>query len=152
MRIASHADKIGRLLELRERLDPLQDFELWYWTGLTAGTNIWNASLHAAGLTSEERVFSTIPGVHVVPQADGSCRRELRGPGDVSHVGWPAIPGDMPEPIQRLEAALHALEEHRDPCLRGDRAPSEAIVAECNRALEQAVSVYHALVGQELRA
>ena len=124
MRIASHANKIDRLLQLRERLDPLQDFELWYWAGLTAGTNIWNASLHAAGLTSQERVFSTIPGVHVVPQADGSCRRELRGPGDVSHVGWPAISGEMPEPIQRLEAALHALEEHRDPCLRGDRSPS----------------------------
>lgn len=152
MRIASHADKIGRLLQLRERLDPLLDFELWYWSGLTAGTNIWNASLHAVGLTSEERVFSTIPGVHVVPQADGSCRRELRGPGDVSHVGWPAIPGDMPEPLQRLEAALHALEEHRDPCLRGDRAPSPAIVEDCNLALAQAVSVYEALVGQELRS
>lgn len=152
MRIASHANKIDRLLQLRERLDPLQDFELWYWAGLTAGTNIWNASLHAAGLTSQERVFSTIPGVHVVPQADGSCRRELRGPGDVSHVGWPAISGEMPEPIQRLEAALHALEEHRDPCLRGDRSPSAAIIDDCNRALAQAVCVYDTLVAEELRS
>lgn len=151
MQISSHADKIGRLLQLRDRLDPLQDFELWYWAGLTAGTNIWNASLHAAGLTSEDRVFSTIPGVHVVPQGDGSYRRELRGPGDVSHVGWPAIPGDMPQSIQHLEAALHALEEHRDPCLRGDRMPTQAIVDECNGALGQAVSVYEALVGGEGR-
>lgn len=149
MKIASHADKIRRLLQLRERLDPLQDFELWYWSSLTAGTNIWNASLHACGLTSEDRAFSTIPGVHVVPQADGGWRRELRGPGDVSHVGWPQIPGDMPAPIQRLEAALHALEEHRDPCLRADRVPTPAIVAECERALSQAIAVYQALVPME---
>lgn len=146
MKIASHADKISRLLRLRDRLDPLQDFELWYWTCLTAGTNIWNASLHAAGLTSEDRAFSTIPGVHVVPRSDGSCHRVLRGPGDVSHVGWPAIPGDMPASIQGLEAALHALEAHRDPCLRGDRAATQAIVDECDAALSQAISAYEALV------
>ncbi len=151
MQISSHADKISRLLRLRDRLDPLQDFELWYWTSLTAGTNIWNASLHAAGLTSEDRAFSTIPGMHVVPQADGGWRRELRGPGDVSHVGWPAIPGNMPEPVQRLEAALHALEQHRDPCLRGDRQPTQAIVDDCERALSQAVRVYRELVPQEAR-
>ena len=152
MKISSHADKIDRLLALRDRLDPLQDFELWYWTCLTAGTNIWNASLHAAGLTSEERTFSTIPGVHVVPQGDGSWRRELRGPGDVSHVGWPPIPGDMPLPIQRLEMLLHALEEHRDPCLRGDRTPTQAIVDDCDLAMRQAISVYHAMVGQEVHS
>jgi hypothetical protein len=151
LKISSHADKISRLLKLRDRLAPLQDFELWYWTCLTAGTNMWNASLHAAGLTSEERAFSTIPGVHVVPQADGSWRRELRGPGDVSHVGWPPVPGVMPQPIQRLEAALHVLEEHRDPCLRGDRAPTQAIVDECDVAMLQAISAYQALVHRELR-
>ena len=152
MKIASHADKIGRLLNLRDRLDPLADFELWYWTCLTAGTNIWNASLHAAGLTSEERAFSTIPGVHVVPQGDGGWRRELRGPGDVSHVDWPPIPGDMPEPIRQLRGALHALEDHRDPCLRGDRVPTQAIVEHCELAMRQAISVYRALVRQEVCA
>jgi hypothetical protein len=146
MRISSHADKVARLLSLRDRLDPLQDFELWYWTSLNAGTNMWNASLHAVGLTNEDRAFSTIPGVHVVPQDDGTYRRELRGPGDVSHVGWPSIPGDMPEPILRMEAALHALEQYRDPCVRAERAPTPEIVHDCNRVLGQAISVYQALV------
>ena len=118
----------------------------------SCGTNIWNASLHAAGLTSEARAFSTIPGMHVVPQADGSWRRELRGPGDVSHVGWPPIAGDMPPPIQRLESALHALEEHRDPCLRGDRIPTQAIVDDCDEAMRQALSVYQTLVPHEVPA
>jgi hypothetical protein len=144
--VASHADKVHRLAQLRGRLDPLRDFELWYWTSLTAGTNMWNAVLHLAGLTSEERVFSTIPGVHVVPQPDGTFRRELRGPGDVSHVGWPPIPGLMPEHVKQLEAALHALEEHRDPCLRGERSPTQAIVDECDRAFARAKAVFdHAI-------
>ena len=148
MKIASHADKVRRLGELRSRLDPLRDFELWYWASLTAGTNMWNATLHAAGLTSDERVFSTIPGVHVVPQPDGSFRRELRGPGDVSHVGWPPISGEMPEHVRELEAALHALEEHRDPCLRGERRPTPAIVDECERAFARAASVFAAALAR----
>lgn len=142
MQIASHAEKVRRLEGLRRRLDPLQDFELWYWTSLTAGTNMWNATLHAAGLTSQERVFSTLPGVHVVPQPDGSFRRELRGPGDVSHVGWPPIAGVMPPHVVEMEEALHALEGHRDPCLRGDRAVSQAIVDECQRSYARAAAIY----------
>lgn len=146
MKVSSHAEKIRRLRDLRARLDPLADFELWYWTSLTAGTNMWNAVLHLSGLTSDERAFSTIPGVHVVPQPDGTFRRELRGPGDVSHVGWPPIPGTMPEHVRRLEAALHALEEYRDPCLRGDRRPTQTIVDECERAFSRAAAVFdHAI-------
>jgi hypothetical protein len=142
MKVACHVDKVNRLTALRSRLDPLQDFELWYWASLTAGTNMLNATLHLEGLTSDERVFSTIPGVHVVPQPDGSFRRELRGPGDVSHVGWPAIEGNVPAHVRALEDALHKLEEHRDPCLRGDRAPSPVIVQECDECFGKAQSIY----------
>jgi hypothetical protein len=142
MNVSSHLDKILRLRALRARLDPLDDFELWYWTSLTAGTNMWNAVLHIAGLTSDERVFSTVPGVHVVPQPDGTFRRELRGPGDVSHVGWPPIPGAMPEHVRQLEAALHALEEYRDPCLRGDRQVTPEVVEACERAFSRALAVF----------
>lgn len=148
MRIASHVDKVQRLAALRGRLDPLADFELWYWTTLTAGTNMLNATLHSVGLTSDDPVFSTIPGVHLVRQADGSYARELRGPGDVSHVGWPPIEGDAPASVRRLEAVLHEIEEHRDPCLRGDRVPTAAIVEECEHAFREAMSIYQ----QALRA
>ncbi len=30
MKVASHLGKIAKLQALRERLDPLQDFELWF--------------------------------------------------------------------------------------------------------------------------
>ncbi len=146
MEIASHSEKISRLLGLKARLDPNDDFELWYWTCLTAGTNMWNAALHATQLTPANRIFSTIPGVHVVPQADGSFQRELREPGDVSHVGWPAIPGAMPAPVTEMEAALHALEAHRDPCLRGMRQPTTQIIDECEASFLRALTLYQSLM------
>jgi hypothetical protein len=142
MKVEAHAEKVRRLADLRRRLDPLEDFELWYWTTLTAGTQMYNATLHLAGLTSEERVFSTIPGVHVVPQPDGTWVRELRGPGDVSHVGWPPIEGEMPAHVQSMEDALHALEVHRDPCLRGDRAPTPDIIAECEGVFARVMAIF----------
>ena len=151
MDIAAHAEKIRRLVDLKARLDPVHDFELWYWACLTAGTNMWNASLHATGLTPPDRVFSTIPGVHVVPQADGSFRRELREPGDVSHVGWPAVPGVMSPALTTLEAALHTLEAHRDPCLRGMRQVTDEIIGACNAAFSSALSIYQSLVKDHTR-
>ncbi len=60
----------------------------------------------------------------------------------MSHVGWPSIPGVMPEHILQLEAAQHAIEQHRDPCLRGDRKPTQAIVDECEQGFQQALDIY----------
>ena len=142
MKVISHLDKVRRLAMLRQRLDPLADFELWFWTTLTAGTNVFNATLHLAGLTRDDPVFSTIPGVHVVKQPDGSYARELHELGDVSHVGWPEIEGEVPRPIRQLEHALHAIEHHRDPCIRGDCIPSQAIVDECEQAFARVIDLF----------
>jgi hypothetical protein len=147
MKVIAHLDKVRRLVVLRQHLDPLADFELWFWTTLTASTNVFNTTLHLAGLTRDDPVFSTIPGVHVVKQPDGSYARELREPGDVSHVGWPEIGGDVPAAIRQLEHALHTLERHRDPCIRGDRVPTQAIVDECEQAFEQVMDT----LGQALK-
>ncbi|MFD3561246.1 hypothetical protein ACFWVU_16430 [Streptomyces sp. NPDC058686] len=134
MNIPGHRDKFDRLVALRHRLDPFEDFELWYWTTLTACTNAYNAGAHDAGLTVAEAAFSTIPGMYVVPDADGSWHRELRELGDVSHVGWPQVGGDKPDDIVLLEHAIHRIEVFRDPCLRGHRRPDAAVVAECDEA------------------
>ncbi|TDY21554.1 hypothetical protein B0G81_1777 [Paraburkholderia sp. BL6665CI2N2] len=134
MKVISHLDKVRRLAMLRQHLDPLADFELWFWTTLTASTNVFNATLHLAGLTRDDPVFSTIPGVHVAKQPNGSYARELRGLGDVSHVDWPEIEGDVPQAIRQIEQALRVIESHRDPCIRGDRVPVQAIVDECEQA------------------
>jgi hypothetical protein len=148
MKVISHLDKVRRLAMLRQRLDPLADFELWFWTTLTASTNAFNATLHLTGLTRDDPVFSTIPGVHVVKQPDGSYARELREPGDVSHVDWPKIGGDAPQAIRQFEHALRTIEHHRDPCIRGDRVPTQATVDECEQAFAQVMCIFE----QALRA
>ncbi|WP_406422617.1 hypothetical protein OH809_10750 [Streptomyces sp. NBC_00873] len=148
MNVAGHRDKFDRLVALRHRLDPIEDFELWYWTTLTACTNAYNAGVHDAGLTVAEAAFSTIPGMYVVPDADGSWHRELRKLGDVSHVGWPPVDGDKPDDIVLLEHAIHRIEVFRDPCLRGNRRPDAAIVAEC----DDAFGIVTTVVAQRLKA
>jgi hypothetical protein len=142
MKVISHLDKVQRLWALRQHLDSLADFELWFWTTLTASINVFNATLHLTGLTRDDPVFSTIPGVHVAKQPDGSYARELRGLGDVSHVDWPAIEGEVPQAIRQLEHALRIIEHHRDPCIRGDRVPTQAIVDECEQAFAQVMYAF----------
>ncbi|MGW1403611.1 hypothetical protein ACWCRF_34365 [Streptomyces sp. NPDC002405] len=141
MNVAGHREKFDRLVALRHRLSPVEDFELWYWTTLTACTNAYNAGVHDAGLTVAETAFSTIPGMYVVPDADGSWHRELRELGDVSHVGWPPVDGDKPDDIIRLEHAIHRIEAFRDPCLRGRQRPDATIVAECDDAFAVVTTV-----------
>ena len=142
MKVISHIDKVRRMTALRKRLDPLADFELWFWSTLSAGVNVLNATLHLIGMTRDDPVFSTIPGVHVVKQPDGSYARELRGLGDVSHVGWPELEGEVPPPIRQLENALHSIERHRDPCIRGEREPTQAIVDECEEAFTRVMVAF----------
>lgn len=137
MRVASHLEKFDRLADLRDRLDPLEDFELWYWTTLTASANAYNASLHLAGLTDDDPVLSTVSGVHLVRQADGGYAQEFRGADDVSHVGWPSIPGPVPEDIRCMEYSIEAIEECSYPCLRGDRKLTLQTIAECESAFAE---------------
>ncbi|MCX4175144.1 MULTISPECIES: hypothetical protein [Paraburkholderia] len=56
MKVISHLDKVRRLAVLRQHLDPLADFELWFWSTLTASINVFNAALHLTGLTKLEVV------------------------------------------------------------------------------------------------
>ena len=68
MKVASHLEKIARLELLRARLDPLADFELWFWAGMTAGTHAVNAALHHAGITDDGDAYPSQPGVYLVGQ------------------------------------------------------------------------------------
>ena len=99
MNIAAHQAKIDKLEALRARLDPLQDFELWFWSGMTAGTHAVNAALHHAEVTRDDDVFATQPGVYLVPAADGSLKPKFHPLGDVLHVGRPKIEGGIPADV-----------------------------------------------------
>ncbi|MCW5684925.1 MAG: hypothetical protein KIT85_11030 [Pseudolabrys sp.] len=135
MNVGGHLEKISRLNALRSRLDPIDDFELWFWAGMTAGTHAVNAALHHAGITDDADMFATQPGVYLVRQSDDSWRPAFRPLGDVLHVGRPKVDGPVPDGIAAMMHAMETVEQHRDPCLRGRRAATPQIVRQCSDAL-----------------
>jgi len=147
VKIDSHLDKVRRLGAARDRLDPLDDFELWFWAGMHAGTHAVNAALHHAGLTRDDEVFATQPGVYLVPRADGPPREALHPLADVLHVGRPHVPGEIPPDIARMMHAMEVIEQYRDPCVRGERAPTAGIVAECDAALRECLGLFEKRIG-----
>jgi hypothetical protein len=137
MNVQSHLEKITRLESLRGRLDPLQDFELWFWAGMTAGTHAVNAALHHGGITVSDDMYPAQPGVYLVPQPDGGLRAAFRSVGDVLHVGRPVIEAPVPEDVASMMHLMETIEQYRDPCVREGVAPTAGIVEECDAALRQ---------------
>jgi hypothetical protein len=137
MNVKSHLDKIARLESLRSRFDPLADFELWFWAGMTAGTHAVNAALHCAGVTASDDIHPTQPGVYLVPQPGGTLTTEFRALGDVLHVGRPVIEAAVPEDVESMMHLMEIVERYRDPCVREGMAPTASIVEECDTALSQ---------------
>jgi hypothetical protein len=129
MKVAAHLDKFRRLDAMLPRLDPVDDRELWIWTARNAGVPLLNAALHRQGVTRETDSFhSQVEGVYAVPdRVSGALRDEAHEPGDVMHVGQPALPGPLPAAIERACAALRAIEDLREPYVRGSErvAPGE---------------------------
>ena len=137
MNVQSHLEKIARLESLRARLDSLEDFELWFWAGMTAGTHAVNAALHHGGITASDDMYPTQPGVYLVPQPDGGLRAAFRSVGDILHVGRPVIEGPVPEDVASMMHLMETIEQHRDPCVREGVMPTAAIVEQCSAALRQ---------------
>jgi hypothetical protein len=135
MKISSHLEKIAKLEALRGRLDPSEDFELWFWAGMTAGTHAVNAGLHHAGITGAEDIFPTQPDVYLVPQPDGSLKPAFHPLGDVLHVGRPKIDAPVPEDVAAMMHEMKIVEQHRDPCVRDRCEPTREILEECENAL-----------------
>lgn len=135
MNIEAHLEKIARLESLRERFDPLEDFELWFWAGMTAGTHAVNAALHHAGVTASADEYAAQPGVYLVAQPDGALKATFRPLGDVLHVGRPVIEAQVPADVESMMHCMEVVEQHRDPCVREGVAPTAAIVEECEVAV-----------------
>ena len=151
MLIPAHLRKIEKLRTLRGRLDPLADFELWFWATMSAGTHAVNAALHAAGATRAAGEFAMQPGVYLVPDADDALRPAFRPLGDVLHVGRPPVPGPVPAEVQSLMHAMERIEAYRDPCVREGRQADAAIVRDCEAAfgdclaqLQRVLETHHA--------
>ena len=135
MKTSSHLDKIAKLEALRGRLDPADDFELWFWAGMTAGIHAVNAALHHANVTRDDDVFPAQPGVYLVQQADGSLKPAFHPLGDVLHVGRPKIDAPVPADVAAMMHEMEIVEQHRDPCVRERREPTREIIEQCDNAL-----------------
>ena len=101
MLVSSHLEKIDRFEAAMARLDPLEDFELWFWSAMVSGTNAVNAALHLAGITPAEHAYPSQPGVYYVPDTQGH-RPVLKELGDVLHVGRPPIKAPVPPDIHKM--------------------------------------------------
>ena len=143
MKVASHLEKIRKFEALRVRLDPLEDFELWFWSTMNTGTQAVNAALHHAGVTSDDDVFPTQPGVYLVRQPGKGLHPAFHPPGDVLHVGRPKVEGPIPDDVQEMMHEMEVIEHHRDPCIRVERAPTRAIADECDQALRRCLDLLY---------
>lgn len=141
MKVVSHMEKIAKLQALRERLDSLRDFELWFWAGMTAGTHAVNAALHQANVTLDEDMFPTQPGVYLVPQQDGGLKPAFRPLGDVLHVGRPKVEAPVPSDIAAMMEDMEHIEHYRDPCLREGLEPTAEIADRCDAALRHCLAL-----------
>jgi len=149
MKIQSHVDKFHRLDAARQRLDPVNDCELWIWTCMNAGVHLLNAALHASGATEETDTFhSQVEGLYARPdRATNALVDVMHPPGDVMHYGQPPIAAGVPVEVQRAGAALRVIEDMREPYVRGEATPSRDVVA----AAEEAYRVCVRSLGAVLR-
>jgi hypothetical protein len=150
MDIAAHREKMGRLEDLRQRLDPVHDFELWMWTSMTAVTNGLNACLHHLKLTEPKPYYPhQIPGLYVTAGPDGERKTIFAAPGDVIHLGLPPFEGEIPAPILRLSTHLEVLEDLREPFVRGGEPVTAAVVQRCREAYDQAVMLIDQILSKD---
>ena len=129
MKITSHLEKFERLDAVRRRLDPATDRELWIWTAMNACTHLLNAALHHCGATDETDSFhSQVEGRYAVPdRVTGALSDSQHRPGDIMHVGQPAVGRPIPPAVERACAALKLIEDLREPYVRGNQViPDDA--------------------------
>jgi hypothetical protein len=149
MEIEKHVEKMTRLKGTRERLDPLQDFELWMWTSMTVATHGLNAALHHLGLTLPGPYYShQIPGVFIEREkGDEGWRKVLATPGDVIHIGLPPFEGEIPPRLQEGLVHLDIIESFREPYVRGNELITEETVGACQLAYERCIGVLEEILG-----
>ncbi|ABM59515.1 conserved hypothetical protein [Verminephrobacter eiseniae EF01-2] len=150
MQIPGHLNKVVKLNRLRARLDPLDDFELWFWATMMSGTHAVNAALHRCGVTDPVEAYAMQPGVYLVPQPDGRLVPKFGALGDVLHVGRPVIEAPVPEDVAQMMHAMERIEEHRDPCVREGCKPTPEIIDACAQAHGQCMAVLNRLCPLDL--
>ena len=102
----------------------MTDREVWIWTAMNGCTHLLNAALHRSGASDEIDSFHTqVDGLYAMPdRQSGTLRDAMHAPGDVMHVGQPALAAPLTPALERACAALATLEQLREPHVRGSEA------------------------------
>jgi len=149
MKIAAHIEKWERFDRFRSRFDPIEDFELWYWSMMSGGTAIINAALHASGQTNANELFATqIPDVYAVVDGPGQWHHEIGVRCDLIHVGLPVIDIDPGSALVKAYEAMHELERYRDPYVRGEGIVTAEVVARCDSSYSEIVKAARAAIAE----
>ena len=151
MEISKHLEKISRINDLRERLDPQDDFELWMWASMSAATNAMNAMLHKLGVTSPGEHFPhQIPGIFVEPsRVNGKWKKVIVPPGDLIHIGYPPISTPIPNILSAFLNALATVEDFRESHIRGNAPITREITEQCDAAYRRCMDQAKAILGEE---
>lgn len=150
MNIASHLEKLKRFEHARGKLNPLTEFEMWYWMSLSGGTSAINAALHAAKLTGDGDYFTTqsvdvylYGGKH--DQA-ASWKPTFMWDVDLIHIHMPEISKPLTPTLKQAYQAMQVLEDVRDPCVRGDKRITKKIVRDVERAYTSALALCQEII------
>ncbi|MDP6805387.1 MAG: hypothetical protein QF902_08660 [Rhodospirillales bacterium] len=135
MFVDGHLEKIERIERQRATLDPIADYELWYFASLMNGMHAMNAALHALGATVAEDCFAHNVPVYVRAGAEpGTWEAVIRPFGDLEHVDGADIMAIIPDALAPARDALLELETVRDPGLRGDLEITVALASKVEAA------------------
>ena len=147
MNIAAHMQKYRQFDDARQRLQPLEDFDLWYWAVSSAGTALINAALHTLDVTRENRHFATqVPDVYAVADSDATWHYEIASACDLIHADIPELPS-VPAQLKPAFEAMHEIERYRNPCIRGEHP----VTPELLRTFEQAYTAVRHVTGAVLK-
>lgn len=109
---------------------------------MNACTHLLNAALHHCGATDETDSFhSQVEGRYAVPdRVTGALGDSQHRPGDVMHVGQPAIDRPIPPAVERACAALKLIEDLREPYVRGNQPVTDGAAARWELAYAECVA------------
>ena len=142
MNIPAHLEKLRRQEALLARLDPFEDFELWNWVAMSAGTNALNAALHAAGVTSDRDCYPVRPNKYMEPGDTPGTWKQVVGPlGDLLHVDVPKLDVPVPPTMDIALEAMRVIEAYRDPCVRGTHPITTDLATACETAFRECVHI-----------
>ena len=149
MLVSAHLEKIDRLEAGRRRLDPFDDYELWYFAALTGCVNAMNAALHALGVTVAEDCFAhNVPVYFQLEDNAGTFEPIIRPFGDIEHIDSPEIEAIVPPELAEAKRALIWLEDIRESSIRGDLKITRELIDGVEAAYETCLRVARSAVAR----